>query len=267
MGAYAGPTQSWGYSNLSNNARFFASTKLVVQSGLVMNLDAGVSSSYPGTGTTWTDLSGNGNTGTLKNGPTYDSANGGSFSFDGSNDHTLLPLDFFPYPYFSIPNPIPPLTAFTISIWFKSSQANGGTLFGQQNTDNPSSASGFVPVIYLRSDGFIRIEPFWTGNNTNFILSSSTLNNNNWHNVITTFNSGTNQLYVNGVYNTQQTGKTLTAFTNNPNYIVGAGVAIERSLGTNYFSGNISNFNFYNRALTATEISQNFNAIRARFGI
>ena len=255
VSVFSGPERNVSLQTTSGRSLYSLG---VVQDGLILNLDASKFYSYPRSGNIWTDLSGNGNTGTLKNGPTYDSANGGSFSFDGSNDHTLLPLNFFPYPS---------LTAFTISIWFKSSQANGGTLFGQQNTDNPSSASGFVPVIYLRSDGFIRIEPFWTGNNTNFILSSSTLNNNNWHNVITTFNSGTNQLYVNGVYNTQQTGKTLATFTDTYNYIVGAGVAIERSLGTNYFSGNISNFNFYNRALTATEITQNFNALKGRFGL
>ena len=58
----------------------------IVTDGLVLCLDAGNSKSYPGTGTTWTDLSGRGNTGTLTNGPTYSSANGGSIVFDGSND-------------------------------------------------------------------------------------------------------------------------------------------------------------------------------------
>lgn len=50
----------------------------IVRSGLVLNLDAAEPASYPGTGTTWYDLSGNGNNGTLVNGPTYNSANGGS---------------------------------------------------------------------------------------------------------------------------------------------------------------------------------------------
>jgi hypothetical protein len=227
----------------------------IITDGLVLCLDAGNTKSYPGSGTTWTDLSGNGNNGTLENGVGY---SGGSLSFDGVNDNTLLPTNFFSFPS---------LTTFTISLWFKSSQTSGGTLFGQQNTNNPSSATGWVPVIYLRSDGKIRIEPFWTGSVNNAILSSSALNDNNWHNIITTFNSGTNQLYVDGVYNTQQTGKTLTSFTSTYYYIVGAGYAAGRSLGTNYFSGNISNFSFYNKALTASEIQQNFNALRGRFSI
>ena len=64
----------------------------LVMNGLVLCLDAGNSKSYPGTGTTWTDLSGNGNNGTLTNGPTYSSANGGSLVFDGTNDYTQTPL-------------------------------------------------------------------------------------------------------------------------------------------------------------------------------
>ena len=59
-------------------------------SGLIFYLDAANTRSYPGSGTTWTDLSGNGNTGTLTNGPTYSSANGGQIVFDGSNDNAVV---------------------------------------------------------------------------------------------------------------------------------------------------------------------------------
>ena len=59
----------------------------LVMNGLVLALDAANPKSYPGSGTTWTDLSGRGNTGTLTNGPTYSSANGGSLVFDGTNDY------------------------------------------------------------------------------------------------------------------------------------------------------------------------------------
>ena len=57
-----------------------------ITDGLVLCLDAANRKSYPGSGTTWTDLSGRGNTGTLTNGPTYSSANGGSIVFDGTDD-------------------------------------------------------------------------------------------------------------------------------------------------------------------------------------
>ena len=59
----------------------------IVTNGLVLYLDAANKKSYPGSGTTWTDLSGNNNTGTLTNGPTFDSNNGGSIVFDGTNDY------------------------------------------------------------------------------------------------------------------------------------------------------------------------------------
>ena len=59
----------------------------VVTNGLVLALDAADRNSYPGSGTAWTDISGRGNTGTLTNGPTYSSANGGSIVFDGTNDY------------------------------------------------------------------------------------------------------------------------------------------------------------------------------------
>ena len=63
----------------------------IVRDGLVLALDAADRNSYISGSTTWTDLSGNGNTGTLTNGPTYSSANGGSLVFDGSNDYVDIP--------------------------------------------------------------------------------------------------------------------------------------------------------------------------------
>ena len=84
MGAFAGIERNW--ASQTNGGRTHIATKGVVQSGLVLNLDAGVLSSYPGTGTAWTDLSGNGRNGTLTNGPTFNSANGGSLVFDGIDD-------------------------------------------------------------------------------------------------------------------------------------------------------------------------------------
>ena len=230
----------------------------IVTDGLVLALDAANTKSYPGTGTTWSNLATTSNNGTLTNGPTFSSANGGSIVFDGSNDYTSLPSNFFAYPS---------LTTFTINLWFKSNQSTGGTIFGQENTITPGLGTGYVPVIYLRSDGLIRVEPFWTGNLNNNILSTAALNDNVWHNITTTFSSGTNQLYVNGVFITQRTGLTLTAYAATYYYFIGAGSAGGRSLGTNYYNGNISNFLFYNRALTAAEVLQNYNATKSRFNL
>ena len=65
----------------------------IVTDGLVLCLDAAIGKSYPGSGTSWTDLSGNGNNGTLQNTPTFNSANGGSLIFDAANDVVSLPND------------------------------------------------------------------------------------------------------------------------------------------------------------------------------
>jgi hypothetical protein len=75
--------------NTNNSGRFTMSTAAspLITTGLMLYLDAGNALSYPGSGTTWTDLSGNGRDGTLTNGPTYSATNGGSIVFDGSNDY------------------------------------------------------------------------------------------------------------------------------------------------------------------------------------
>ena len=84
MGAFAGPERNVSLQTTSGRSLYSLG---VVQDGLVLNLDAGKFYSYPKSGTAWTDLSGNGNNGTLTNGPTFDSGNGGSIVFDGVNDY------------------------------------------------------------------------------------------------------------------------------------------------------------------------------------
>jgi hypothetical protein len=254
MSVYSGPADWW--TDGTDRGRSYIATKGIVQNGLVLNLDAGASTSYAGSGTTWSDLSGNENNGTLTNGVAYNST--GTMVFDGVNDYAILPLNFINYPT---------LNTFTISLWYNSTQTNGGTIFAQQSSNLPDNPGGWVPVVYLQSNGLIRVEPFWTGASSNAILSSSSLNNGVWYNIVTTFNGSLNQLFVNGIYNSQRTGLTLASYTSTYYYIIGAGSAAGRSLGTNYFNGSISTFNFYNRVLSDSEIRQNFNALRGRYGI
>ena len=229
----------------------------IVRDGLVLHLDAANVKSYTGSGTTWSDVSGNGNNGTLTGSPTYVSSE--TFTFNGSSDFILLPANFFPYPS---------LTTFTISLWFKSSSTAGGTLFEQQSTTNPGSASGYVPVIYLNTNGTIRVEPFFYGDPFNVITSSSVLNDNTWHNVIVTYDSGECKLYIDGVVESQQlNGLTLQSYTSTYYYMVGAGRANGRGLGSFYLNGSISDFKFYNKSLTENEIAKNYEAMRGRYGL
>ena len=84
--------------------------------GPTLLLDAGIATSYPGSGTIWTDLSGNGNNGTLTNGPTFSSADGGSIVCDGVNDHIALPS-------------IDTNSDFTLNFWTKRTSNSNPTLF------------------------------------------------------------------------------------------------------------------------------------------
>jgi hypothetical protein len=217
---------------------------------------------YPTTGTaknrgsTLIDLTGRGNTGTLTNGPTYSSANNGSIVFDGTNDYVSLPTNFISW---DTGNPL------TISVWFKTTST--GIILGQQNNPTPNGANGYIPAIYVDTNGLLRTTCFYSG----FIqtsVSSSAVNNGAWNNITVTFSSGTQTSYLNGIsYATLS--QTQQSYSATYYYFLGSGQ------GTNwtnfpaspYLNGSISNFSYYNRALTAAEVQQNFNATRSRFGI
>jgi hypothetical protein len=257
MGAYAGPTISWGYSNLSDNARFFASTKLVVQSGLVLNLDAGASTSYPGSGTTWTDLSGNGNNGTLVNGVGYNSANFGSLVFDGVNDYGVLS---------NTSSLRPGAGDFTIEAWIYKTGTSGGNA-GDIATIYGTAWSGFSAagawILYANENSGTKISfAIW---NTGIVTSTSSILTNQWYHIVVSRIGTTVRLYINNVL--ESTG-TSSANANNSAYPIYVGLFTDPFGSAGYFNGRIPIVRLYNgKGLTATEVSQNFNALRSRFGI
>jgi hypothetical protein len=227
----------------------------IVTNGLVLYLDAGIS--YPKTGTTWFDLSGQGNNGTLVNGVGYNSSNRGSLVFDGVDDYVTLPTNLLIH---ETGNP------FTFSIWFKTSST--GIILGQQNTNTPNNATGYVPGIYVGTNGLLYTSCFWGGSTGNQSVSSSSVNNNNWNNITVTFLSGSQISYLNGTsYATLS--KTQTNYSPTYYYFLGTGIGggWTNFPASPYFNGSISNTLYYNRALTAQEISQNFNATRAKYGV
>jgi len=224
----------------------------IVTDGLVLHLDAGDSASYPGSGTTWTDLSGNGNDGTLVNGVGYDSNNGGSLTFDGSND------------YVGAGNLGSFFTQGTISYWMYSTAVenfrnpfsthylggNAGIRFEQYTTANPYG--GFTVVIGNDGGSFAGYS----------YLTSSVLSSNTWYNVVLVWNTTTNTAtgYLNGVQKFSSS-HTLWA-TTLPSISIGSGFSANR-----YFKGNISSTKIYNKALTPSEITQNYNALKGRYGL
>jgi len=250
MGVMYGVNPTWGAQ--TNEGRTHIATKGIVQSGLVLNLDAGVSSSYPGSGTTWTDLSGNGNTGTLNGGAGYNSANGGSITFDGTDDYVNL----------GNPSSLSFASALTISIWFYSGTVGGGSyLYLKGRTDNDN----YNPLI--NSTGHY----LWTGANgrAQYINPSNYILDNTWYNLTVSHTSGsTPNIYKNAILSTSHTfseGNGTYALGTNANPAA-INADIPRGVITN-FNGRIPQVSIYNRGLTAAEVSQNFNALRGRYGL
>jgi hypothetical protein len=223
----------------------------IVRSGLVLDLDAGMNASYVGSGTNWTDLSPYGNNGTLTNGPTYSSANGGSLVFDGTNDYASIAHS----DSLSLP------TALTLSIWFYSGTAPENIAYLKGRTD----ADNYNP--YLTFSGVYG----WTGPNGRafYTPSAGFIQNNTWYNLVVSHTSGnTPNVYRNGVLSTSYTfteGDGTRALGTNTNQ-VGINADIPRgTIGS--FNGRVASIQLYNRALTAAEISQNYNALRNRYGL
>ena len=205
--------------------------------GPVMCLDAGSRISYPGSGTTWTDLSGNGNTGTLINGPTFNSANGGSIVFDGVNDIV------------SIGNVATLRTLLiTITCFFKTNSTSTYQVFYTKS----NGSTGFYGGIY---SGKLFIQ-----NDSGYTESGNVIPDLNWHYAALTYDGTQAKTYLDGIL-----GQTKTL---GPANILTAPAYISTFDGTGSpFNGFISSVNIYNRALSAAEISQNFNLLRGRFGI
>jgi hypothetical protein len=219
----------------------------IVTDGLVLCLDAGNTKSYPGTGTTWTDLSGNGSTGTLTNGPTYSSANGGSIVFDGSNDYV-----YGNPPY--IPSQFEPLT---LSAWIYNAGQSGNR--GILGIVNPNSQPvGSSRMITIRSTGATY---FW-GNSADFNPSNFISEVNSWTYTVFTIDSEKRvTAYKNGIFNEDGIVSSLSNVVAT-SYDVGS-----RRFFGEYFNGNIAQVSIYNKALSESEVQQNFNALRGRFGI
>jgi hypothetical protein len=211
----------------------------IVTNGLVLALDAGNRLSYPGTGTTWKDLSGGGNNGTLTNGPTFNTGNGGNIIFDGTNDYVDWGNKFSS-------------TQGTIGIWFKTT--NAGSSF--RALINKSEEWG----LFLQDNILITYD--WG----NAAARSTGLNlaTGNWYHVMMTFTTTTGTpsnnaiIYLNGSSVLTTTVKQLaTSF----NFQIGA------QNGSQNLNGSIASGHIYNRALSAQEVSQNYNATKTRFGL
>lgn len=225
----------------------------IVTNGLVLYLDAANPKSYPGTGITWYDRSGNGNTGTLTNGPTFIGDNNGSIVFDGVNDRV------------SQNSSIDAGSNFTVSSWIKPTILGTTRRAIVGNSYNYSSRNGWL---FSTAGG---------GINNTFFLSigadtvgigapANTLSVNTWQFVTAVASSGGGAivLYKNGEVVATYVGTPGIITYTTPQFNVGYRLVDGT---TDPFTGNISTTQIYNRALSAAEVLQNFNALKSRFNL
>jgi hypothetical protein len=214
----------------------------IITQNLVLCLDAANRKSYPGSGTTWTDLSGNGNNGTLTNGVGYNGSNLGSLVFDGVDD------------FISTTYSVGTISQHTISCWINKTNSQYSFILA-------SSASLFYGFEIYPSVIYTNI----TANN----FGQVSYNLNGYQNIAFTYdgsqtgNSNRLKVYLNGISQTLSfTGTIPSSVSNIPTIDIG-----KRSWATRYSEGSIAQVSIYNRALTASEIQQNYTALKSRFGL
>lgn len=229
----------------------------IVTNGLVLCLDAANQKSYPGSGTTWFDLSSSDNNGTLVNGAGYNSANKGSLVFDGVDDYVEK---------MSPELGITGNAATTLSCWFFYT-GESSTTFNALFQYGHGDLAGDTFAIGLNTAGAYDVSFQFNGGNAT-ISNANVYLPNIWYNLVGTKTPGaantTTKLYLNGVELAIAASTTITPNVGSRVVRVGRWV---NDGAPSYYTGRVSNCFIYNRALSAAEIQQNYNALRGRFGI
>ena len=228
----------------------------IVTDGLVLCLDAANKKSYSGTGTAWSDRSGNGNNGTLLGSPVYSTANSGTLTFDGSeSDYATIGLGSdYPYPYH------------TFEIWVNTPALGGNNLDGLFGLD-------YGRAVNITTNGNISYQLYYQMSSPNATVVSVTTTNINavdgkWHHIICSRGTTNYEIWFDGVLKKtggnggqpswsglNQWSSMAARIAENPN-----------NVGYNY-SGKIGAARMYNRQLTSAEVAQNYNATKSRFGL
>jgi hypothetical protein len=220
----------------------------IVKDGLVLYLDAANSKSYPTSGTTWSDLSGNGNNAELINNPTFNSLNNGYFEFvtdDFGRIQNNILLD---------------TQTPTVEVWIKTNATTQNGFWFEKGTVNTQySLFQEGSIIQWR-------QRLTNGNLVNLSTTTANfININNWYQVVGTFISGNRRLYINGLLVNSDTLSGTIAI-NSGGMSIGVYGGYSGSRGY-YYNGNLSNVRIYNRVLSADEVLQNYNATKGRFNL
>lgn len=231
----------------------------IVTNGLVLYLDAANNKSIVSGSNTWRDIvSGGSISGSLVNGPTYNSERKGSIAFDGSNDYALINCSNFQ----SGNNPL------SMEAFFK---LNNTPLWNIIFAYGPDGTVRQSPILYI--DGSVKAA-FEFGSSNGKVVSS-VIQTNQWYHVVGTYDNFFTRIYLNGnLQNSTSFSSANVALNNLVNgenagigcFFSGQGnVSSPQRYGS--FNGNISIIRHYNRALSSQEVLQNYNSTKGRYGL
>jgi hypothetical protein len=234
----------------------------IINNGLAFYVDGGNPLSYTGTGTTWTDLGSGADDAALTNGPTYGNTNNGFIAFDGVNDSAVVTDPA------ALKN-----QNFTISVWvypetqnqaltsmmdFEHSNGNGTILQGWVIQSEDATTNRFYYMTYYTGSAFVPTTAIGAGKGLQ-------ITNGVWQNLTYTKNGTAVVGYRNGVQIYSATASSGTV-----SYLTDKNLAVGGAVNFNlirFFKGNFSNVQIYSRGLSGSEVLQNFNAMRVRFGV
>jgi hypothetical protein len=231
--------------NYNSTKKRYVPEENIVTNGLVLNVDASNSSSYVGLGNTIYDLSGSGNTGSLINGPTFSELNGGSIVFDATNDYISM----------GTASSVKP-TQLTLACFFKINTIGAvHVIAGKQGTG--SGAASYALVVQSGQLHF-RIS---NSSGTEYNASTAFSNTSSYNYAVGTYDGSNLRLYLNGASVGNSSLSISIVYSDSYPLLLGY---YANSIATNM---NVGSLKLYNRALTATEIEQNYNALRGRYNI
>jgi len=236
--------------NYEQSKTEFSNLPNIVTSGLTIYLDTDVYSSYIGSGTTFNDLTGNGNYFQLTNSPTYVSTEPKNFSLSAASSQ------YFLY-YVSIGNPtgntglsLPSANSWTCSFWFRTTT---------NTTYNPFlSHMGSGPVYCLMGTTGTTLTYYHYNGGWFFKNGTTNILDNVWHQAVFVNAGNTMIIYLDGVVERSSFDSTVSGGNNFVNGFGGSWAG--------NFTGNLTNFMYYNTNLSAAQVSQNYNAQKHRFG-
>ena len=234
--------------------------KNIITRGLVLHLDASALESYPGSGTSWSDLSGNNNNGTLTNGPTFSSSNQGYIIFDGTND------------YVTTADVNHGTSEFTLESWVYFSAFNSNNCIIKKNTDND-----YWPVISLYVDNTGVIRGYYSTQSYGACLegaytSTGIVTTGQWVHLAYSKGAGgytTMKIHKNGIsqsFSYYLYGSHINEVCNSGKPVM-VGIDCDTPNYISPVNGRIPIVRIYNRQLSDVELLQNYNIQKARFGL